>query len=168
MGAQQADSRGFSPSNQGDTMRFTNLVIARQCLGRYGYRRTATGDLNDEEVTNQTVRTALGLPLIGLLLRARRLKFLRHLVRSGQDRVLAALLGRATWDTAEMHMIDDSGVPTKDSPPWLRMIHIDATAVFPMWTGFRPEWKDTVRQHCLDERLKDYVKTAQPVMNFPQ
>ena len=100
------------------------LYLARQCLGRYGYRRTETEDPNDEEVTNQSVRAAMGLPLIGLLLRARRLKFLRHLVTSGQNRVLAALLGRAAWDKETVHMVDDNGVPTDDAPPWLRMVHV--------------------------------------------
>ena len=93
------------------------LRMARQCLGRYGYRRTGNDDPNDEEVTNQTVRTALRLPLLDLLLRVRRLKFLRHLVRSGQDRVLASLLGKDTWDADGIEMIDPNGTPTEHSPP---------------------------------------------------
>ena len=144
-----------------------HLRLARQCLGRYGYRRTGDEDSKDEEVTNRTVRAALGLPLLKLLLRVRRLKFLRHLVRSGQDRVLASLLGTATWDDADTQMVDATGAPTEHSPPWLRMVHVDATAILPNWTGFRQEWKQTIT-NCTDETLKDYIVSAQPVIRFPQ
>ena len=106
------------------------------------------------------------LPLLGPLLRKRRLQFLRHLVQSNQNRVLAALLGRAEWDREDVSMTNAHGVPTEHAPPWIRMVHKDAQTILPMWTGFREEWRDTIEHECTDEVLDNYLALAQPHLHF--
>ncbi len=76
-------------------------------------------------------------------------------------------MGVGEWDSDEKPLLDERGNPTQHAPPWLRLVHQDATQILPQWTGFREEWRDTLEHDCSEEVLETYWKTAQPTIDFP-